>query len=114
MRIDPSSKLQALAVLVVAAVLEVGGDAVIRKGLRGSGVALVVLGFVVLGSYGVVVNLLALDFSRLLGAYVGVFAVTSVVVGALAFGERVAPTTFIGLAVILAGSLIIQYGPGAR
>jgi hypothetical protein len=39
--------------------------------MRGSGVVLVALGFVLLGSYGVVVNLLDLDFSRMLGAYVG-------------------------------------------
>jgi small multidrug resistance family-3 protein len=112
MRIDPSSsKLLALAVLVAAAVLEVGGDALIRKGLRAPAVALVVAGAVVLGSYGVVVNLLALDFSRLLGAYVGIFAVVSVAFGVLVFGDRVATSTWLGLAVILAGSCIIQYGP---
>jgi drug/metabolite transporter superfamily protein YnfA len=112
MRIDLSSKAQALAVLFVASILEVGGDAVIRKGLRGSGAALIALGFVVLGSYGVVVNLLNLDFSRLLGAYVGIFAVTSVAFGKLAFGDQVPTSTWIGLAVVLLGSLIIQYGPG--
>ena len=53
-----------LAVLIAAAALEVGGDALIRKGMRGGGLALIVLGFVVLGSYGVVVNVLELDFSR--------------------------------------------------
>jgi Na+-transporting NADH:ubiquinone oxidoreductase subunit NqrE len=63
-----AGKAGALAIFVGAAVLEVLGDALIRKGMRGSGVALVALGFVVLGSYGVVVNLLDLDFSRLLGA----------------------------------------------
>jgi small multidrug resistance family-3 protein len=111
MRIDLSSKSQAFLVLVIAAVLEVAGDAVIRKGLRGSGALLIALGFVVLGSYGVVVNLLNLDFSRLLGAYVGVFAVTSIVFGKIAFGDKVAPSTWIGLGVVLLGSLIIQYGP---
>jgi small multidrug resistance family-3 protein len=110
MRIDLSSKTQAVIVLVVAALLEVGGDAIIRKGLRGSGLALVALGFVVLGGYGVVVNLLHVDFSRLLGAYVGVFAIVSVLFGKLVFAERVANTTWLGLAVILLGSLIIQLG----
>ncbi len=105
-------RLAALAVFVAAAVLEVGGDALIRRGLKGSGALLVALGVLVLGAYGLVVNLLPLDFSRLLGAYVGVFAVTSVLVGWLAFGERVPATTWTGLAVILAGSLIVQLGPG--
>ena len=39
---------------------------------------LAALGFALLGSCGVVVNLLDLDFSRLLGAYVGIFAIVSV------------------------------------
>jgi drug/metabolite transporter superfamily protein YnfA len=99
-----------MALFVCSAVLEVGGDALIRRGLRGGGLALIALGFVVLGSYGVVVNLLDLDFSRLLGAYVGVFAVVSVVVGRLAFGDLVPLSTWAGLAVILAGSLIIHLG----
>ncbi len=106
------SKLASFAVLLVAAILEVAGDAVIRKGLRGSGAVLIAVGFVVLGSYGVVVNLLNLDFSRLLGAYVGVFAVVSVAFGRLAFGDRVPPSTWLGLAIVLAGSLVIQFGRG--
>jgi small multidrug resistance family-3 protein len=110
MRLDLSSKGQAFLVLVIAAVLEVAGDAVIRKGLRGSGMVLIALGFVVLGSYGVVVNLLQLDFSRLLGAYVGVFAVVSIAFGKIVFGDQVPTSTWVGLGVVLFGSLIIQYG----
>ena len=105
-----AGKAGALAVFVGAAVLEVLGDALIRKGMRGSGVALVALGFVVLGSYGVVVNLLDLDFSRLLGAYVGIFAVVSVLIGRLMFKDQVPVSTWVGLAVILAGSMIIHLG----
>lgn len=110
MPIDPSSKSIALLVLVGAAILEVAGDAIIRKGMRGSGIALIVLGFVVLGTYGIVVNLLHVDFSRLLGAYVGVFALTSVLFGKLAFSEKIAGSTWTGLAVVLLGSAIIQFG----
>jgi drug/metabolite transporter superfamily protein YnfA len=102
----------AAAVFVAAAVLEVLGDALIRKGLRGSGAALVVLGFAVLGTYGVVVNLLEIDFSRLLGAYVGVFALVSVLVGRFAFRDAVPASTWLGVAVILGGSLIIHLGRG--
>ena len=95
---------------VVAAVLEVAGDAIIRRGMQGTRPLLLLGGFVVLGSYGIVVNLLPLDFSRLLGVYVGVFAVVSVAAGKLVFGDRVAPSTWIGVGVILLGSLIIQLG----
>jgi small multidrug resistance family-3 protein len=105
-----SGKAGAAAVFVAAAVLEVAGDALIRKGLRGSGLALVAVGFAVLGTYGVVVNLLHVDFSRLLGAYVGVFAVVSVLIGRLVFHDAVPASTWLGLAVILGGSLIIHLG----
>src|SRR5690242_15281351 len=100
----------ALVVLVVAAILEVGGDAIVRAGLRGRGLPVVALGFLVLGSYGVVVNLLQLDFSRLLGVYIGVFALVSVLTGRYLFQERVPGSTWLGLAVILGGSLIIHLG----
>jgi len=96
--------------MIIAAMLEVGGDALIRRGLRASGAAFVLLGFLVLGSYGVVVNLLDLDFSRLLGIYVGVFALVSVLAGRFLFAEQIAPATWIGLCVVLAGSAIIQFG----
>ena len=106
-------KVGAIAVYVGAAVLEVAGDALIRKGLRGSGAMLIAAGFVVLGSYGVVVNLLNVDFSRLLGAYVGVFAVVSVLIGRFVFRDAVPASTWFGLAVVLCGILIIHFGRGA-
>jgi drug/metabolite transporter superfamily protein YnfA len=99
-----------LLVMIVAAALEVGGDALIRRGLTNAGPMLIVAGFVTLGSYGIVVNQLALDFSVLLGAYVGVFAIVSVLFGRLVFAERVAQTTWIGLGIVLIGSGVIYYG----
>jgi len=48
--------LLAWIVFFAAAILEVGGDAIIRRGLRGGIVWFIVLGFVTLGCYGVVVN----------------------------------------------------------
>ena len=95
---------------VAAAVLEVAGDAVIRKGLRSSGLALIALGFVMLGCYGLVVNLLQWDFSRLLGVYVTVFAVVSVLCGRFAFEDDVPASTWVGLAIIVVGGLMIQFG----
>lgn len=100
----------AWVIFVLAAVLEVGGDAVIRKGLRGGGLALIAAGGAALAGYGVVVNLVAWDFSKLLGVYVGVFAVVSVLCGRLVFGESVPASTWLGLAVIIAGGLLIQFG----
>jgi len=104
------SRYAALGILLAAAILEVAGDALIRKGLRGGAVVLMIGGFAVLGSYGIIVNLVPVDFSRLLGAYVGVFAVVSVLGGAAVFAERIAPATWGGLALILIGSLVIHFG----
>ena len=105
-----TGKLGAILVFVGAAALEVLGDALIRKGMRGRGVVVVGLGMAVLGAYGVVVNLLDIDFSRLLGAYVGIFAIVSVVVGRLMFKDQVPVSTWVGLAIILGGSMVIHLG----
>ena len=98
-------------IFLLAALLEVGGDAVIRQGLRTQGIALIVLGFVLLGSYGLMVNMVKWDFARMLGVYVAVFALVSVLFGKFIFKEVIPTSTWIGLAVIMAGGLIIQYGP---
>jgi drug/metabolite transporter superfamily protein YnfA len=115
------SKLVQLTVMVLAAILEVGGDAIIRKGIRGSGLAFVGLGFLALGSYGIIVNILPIDFSKLLGGYVAVFALASVVFGRVVFHERIATTTWIGIAIIGVGSFVLhldedtpkRHGPAA-
>ena len=75
--------------LIAAAILEVAGDAVIRRGMRGAGIAAVILGMSMLAAYGVVVNLVPWDFSRLLGVYVAVFATTAVLFGHFFFREEV-------------------------
>jgi drug/metabolite transporter superfamily protein YnfA len=103
-------KVLEVAVMLVAATCEVGGDAMIRSGLRGRGGLLVALGVVTLGVYGVVVNLLPIDFGKLLATYVGLFALVSVVFGRVLFREAVPLSTWVGLLLILAGSAIIQTG----
>ncbi len=104
--------ITAWLIFVVAAILEVGGDAVVRKGLRGGGAWLIVFGFLILGSYGVVVNTVRWDFSRLLGVYVAVFAAVSVLTGRFVFKETIPATTWLGLAIIIAGGAVIQAGRG--
>ena len=98
-------------IFLAAAILEVGGDAVIRKGMKGSGWPYIVFGCVMLASYGIVVNLVKWDFSKLLGVYVAVFAVVSVLTGRFIFKEDVAATTWTGIGVIVVGGMVIQFGP---
>jgi len=97
-------------IFIGAAILEVGGDAVVRRGLRGSGLVLILLGFAMLGSYGIVVNVVKWDFSKLLGVYVAVFALVSVFFGKFFFKEAIPNATWMGLAVIVCGGMIIQFG----
>jgi drug/metabolite transporter superfamily protein YnfA len=93
-----------------AAILEVGGDAVIRKGLRESGLLIIVIGCIMLGCYGLVVNMVRWDFSKLLGVYVAVFALMSILFGRFVFQEKVPTATWIGLIVLILGGTIIQFG----
>jgi drug/metabolite transporter superfamily protein YnfA len=79
-------------IFIAAAVLEVGGDAVVRKGLR------------------VVVNMVKWDFSKLLGVYVAIFALISILFGRFIFKENITSATWIGLIVIICGAMIIQFG----
>ncbi len=98
-------------IFIAAATLEVAGDAVIRKGLRGSVIWFIIAGFLMLGGYGVVVNTVKWDFSRLLGVYVAVFAVVSVLAGRFVFRETIPTATWLGLAIIVVGGAVIQAGP---
>jgi drug/metabolite transporter superfamily protein YnfA len=102
--------LVAWLIFLAAAVLEVGGDAVVRKGLRGNAWAYVLLGCIMLAVYGVVVNLVKWDFSKLMGVYVAVFATVSVLASRFLFREDVALTTWAGVAIIVVGGLVIQFG----
>ena len=58
--------------LVLSALLEVGGDAGMRTGLQGKQTGFVVGGLLLI-AYGLVVNLSKLDFSKLMGIYIAVF-----------------------------------------
>ena len=97
-------------IFLVAALMEVGGDALVRTGLRGRGILFIAAGFATLGTYGLVVNMVRWDFSKLLGVYVAFFSLVSVLFGLLIFKENVPISTWLGLLLIMAGGLTIQFG----
>lgn len=97
-------------VFIFAALLEVGGDAVVRRGLRGRSVVWLVCGCAALALYGLVVNSVKWDFSKLLGVYVGFFAAVSVLFGKFILREGVPLSTWFGLTLIILGGLVIQFG----
>ena len=102
--------ITAWLIFAIAAMLEVGGDAVVRRGLRARSTAWILLGCVVLACYGLVVNSVKWDFSKLLGVYVAIFAMISILFGRFVFRENIPYTTWIGLMIIICGAMIIQFG----
>ena len=98
-----------LLVLVLAAVLEIGGDAAIRHGLARSGPPALLGGSLLLVAYGFLVNTnRSLDFGRLMGTYIAVFFLVSQVVAWLLFRERPATAVLVGGTLIVLGGLVIQ------
>jgi small multidrug resistance family-3 protein len=104
----------ALLVLFFAAVLEAGGDALVRSGLRASVMTTKVLFFVVGGivlfSYGWVVNAPPWDFGRLLGIYVVFFFVVAQLISWLVFSQKPSPSVMIGGLFVIAGGIIMSVG----
>jgi small multidrug resistance family-3 protein len=81
--------MKEVLILIGAAGLEVGGDALVRWGIRGGQNIGFVLGAVVLFAYGLLVNLPKWDFGRLLGVYIALFFVVSQIVAYFFFHEKV-------------------------
>src|SRR5215472_2358012 len=102
-----------MLLLMAAATLEAGGDALVRTGLHGSTLAarlsFLAGGAVVLFSYGVVVNLPPWDFGRLLGVYVALFFLVAQVINWAGFGVAPAPRIILGGALIIGGAMVITF-----
>ncbi len=102
----------ALLVLFLAALLEAGGDALVRTGLDagtlGRKLALFAAGAVTLFAYGCAVNAPRWDFGKLLGIYVVFFFVVAQAVSWLAFGQKPSLPVLVGGAFIIVGGLIIS------
>ena len=102
------SRNSAILVLLVAALLEAGGDAILRVALRSPALwtraALFVLSAAALFAYGCTVNAPPWAFGRLLGLYIVFFFVIAQIMSWLVF--RQAPS----LALLMGGGLIVSGG----
>jgi hypothetical protein len=99
--------------LMIATVLEVSGDAVVRIGLYDhSGlvrIALFFAGAALLFGYGSLLNLAPLDFGQVVGLYIATLFVVWQIVNFLFF--RTLPTIpiLVGGALVMAGGAIITF-----
>jgi drug/metabolite transporter (DMT)-like permease len=105
------SRTTAILVLLLAAVLEAGGDAIVRTAIRGPQswrrAFLLALGACVLFAYGWVVNTPAWDFGRLIGLYVVFFFLTAQLISWFGFGQLPSRALLIGGLLIVSGGLVI-------
>lgn len=90
--------------LVAAAILEVGGIALVRLGLQRQSWMLIA-GALSLVAYGIMVNQGRIDFDRLMGGYIAVFFVTSQAIAMLVFADRPSLRTLIAGSLIVAGGI---------
>ena len=104
----------AFLILLGAAVLEAGGDAIVRRGLHGAAspaarIGLIVVGGLVLLAYGITVNLPPWDFGRLLGIYVTLFFLVAQVINVVIFGVSPTAPVMVGGALVIAGGLVMTF-----
>jgi small multidrug resistance family-3 protein len=97
-----------VTLLVLSAALEVGGDAGMRTGLQGKSMGFAV-GAGLLITYGLVVNLSKLDFSKLMGIYIAIFFVVAQIISVVVFKEKVHLPVLVGGAFIVAGGLVMTF-----
>jgi small multidrug resistance family-3 protein len=101
----------AYLLLLVAAVLEAGGDALVRIGLHSSAIGnragFFAAGALVLFAYGYAVNSPPWDFGRLLGVYVTLFFLVAQAINLVVFGVRPQLPIYLGGSLIVAGGLLI-------
>ena len=105
------TKSTTLLILTLAAILEAGGDALVRTGLQSSQALtrglFFAAGAVVLFAYGWTVNTPPWSFGRLLGLYIVLFFVVSQAMSWIFFHEVPNRSMWIGGALILAGGAVL-------
>jgi drug/metabolite transporter superfamily protein YnfA len=108
------TRVTAITILLLAAILEAGGDALMRIGLHknlpGQRAIFFLLAAIVLFAYGWTVNAPPWDFGKLLGMYVVFFFIVAQLISWLVFKQTPSLTLVVGGALICAGGLVISLG----
>jgi small multidrug resistance family-3 protein len=104
--------VRTLILLILAALLEVGGDALVRGGLQRRGALLMLAGALTLIAYGFMVNMTKLDFSRLMGLYIVIFFLVAQAVAVLAFHEKPTTAIWAGGGLVVLGGIVMAVFQG--
>jgi hypothetical protein len=102
-----------LILLVVATILEVSGDAVVRMGIyqhAGTArIALFLAGAALLFGYGSFLNLAPIEFGRVVGLYIATLFVVWQVINFIAFRTLPTMPVLVGGGLVIAGGAIITF-----
>jgi hypothetical protein len=106
-------KLALFGLLILAAALEAGGDAIVRMGLNqpapGLRAMLFAGGAVVLFTYGLTLNLAPIEFGKVVGLYIAILFVVWQAINFFAFRSLPTLPILIGGALIVAGGLVVTF-----
>ena len=109
-------RLTALAVLLLAALLEAGGDALMRLSLHGRTpgwrAGLFLLSALVLAAYAWTVNAPPWDFGTLIGIYVVFFFVVAQLIAWFVFRQAPSGAVLFGGSLIVTGGVVIAAAAG--
>ncbi len=104
----------AMVTLAGAALLEAGGDALMRAGIHHGTtwgrITLMAAASVLLAGYGYTVNSPPWNFGRLLGVYVAMFFVVAQAIAWLGFRVKPDAHVMLGGMLIIAGGLVVSWG----
>jgi hypothetical protein len=99
--------------LLVATILEVSGDAIIRTSMYNhtglARIGLMVIGAILLFGYGYVLNLTPVEFGQVVGLYIATLFVVWQVGNYIAFKTLPTLPIMIGGTLVIAGGLIITF-----
>jgi small multidrug resistance family-3 protein len=102
-----------LILLVIATVLEVSGDAVVRMGIYrhvgATRIALFLAGAALLFGYGSFLNLAPIEFGRVVGLYIATLFVVWQVINFIAFRTLPTMPILVGGGLVIAGGAIITF-----
>lgn len=99
--------------ILIATILEVTGDAIVRISIYNhSGIArvlLMVIGAILLFGYGMSLNLAPVEFRQVVGLYIATLFVVWQIINYIVFGSLPTIPVLTGGALIVAGGLIVTF-----